>query len=367
MSLQGEAILDGTGAGTVVIKNDSPVTGYQIEAMYILVNGDTLPGECRVLRSSDTTNPIAISPNARNDIAYGPYWLAPGGELLVTFTGGTPGLIAAVNCTGYSVPSQDVFQQGTLRFSQVQDVSGTVSVGQVIVDQVLLTAGIAQQYNVPVGVQTICLELVGGGGGGAGAACLAAVPAPSANRAIGAGGGGGEYVKVIVPVDQTIPHPILYTIGTGGAGGPATNTNGSAGNPTTAILSGIGYAAAPGSGGANATAGPAIGLVVIGGAGGSSGFINPSILQIYGKRGGTARCIAAAAAAALVLDGFGGSSHMAPAAVSTGVSTSAINGLAGWSYGGGGSGAAQMENLVISRNGGAGAPGGLIITTDRNV
>jgi uncharacterized repeat protein (TIGR02543 family) len=69
-------------------------------------------------------------------------------------------------------------------------------------------------WNVPAGVTSADVLVVGGGGGGAGAYT------PLLSDGAGAGGGGGAYLASSYPVSGTI----AITVGAGGAGGTAGNT-----------------------------------------------------------------------------------------------------------------------------------------------
>lgn len=116
MSLSGTVPIDANGTATLVLKNDSPVKGFRIDALTVRVESDTLAGLCTVYRGNQGSVILAQSGVGRFDQANGPYWLGPGGFITLVWTGQTPGLLAYADLTGIQVPNQDTFQQGVLRF-----------------------------------------------------------------------------------------------------------------------------------------------------------------------------------------------------------------------------------------------------------
>lgn len=119
MPLQGEVTIGAAGTGTVISKNDDPVNGYLIDFYSVLANDALLDGVCRIYRgiSASPDAQLAASAVARQDTAEGPYYLPPGGILLFSFSGLTPGVKAIVTYVGNPTATPPL-QQGKLTFQQ---------------------------------------------------------------------------------------------------------------------------------------------------------------------------------------------------------------------------------------------------------
>ena len=83
------------------------------------------------------------------------------------------------------------------------------------ITRVQLTSGTSATWNVPSGVSSVLVTLQGGGGGG-GADNIG----PAGGGSGGGGGASGEYIKHVY-YTVTPGGTVTYTIGAGGAGGPA--------------------------------------------------------------------------------------------------------------------------------------------------
>jgi hypothetical protein len=127
-----------------------------------------------------------------------------------------------------------------------------------------LTAGAATFYAPQDGMYIV--KASAGGGGGSGGHV-------SIDLAGGGGGASGNYAEI--PFNMTAGQSLVFSIGTGGAGGAAL-TAGTVGNPTTITYSGTGkvYTLSGGNGGTIGTGGPAGagGAGYYGGGGGSGLF-----------------------------------------------------------------------------------------------
>lgn len=170
----------------------------------------------------------------------------------------------------------------------------------------------------------------GGGGGGATAA--------TANRG-GGGGGGGGYCERFITDIAGLADSVAITVGAGGAAG----VGGSGGNGGNS--SAFGATATGGGGGASAGTEPN------GGPGGSaSGTVD---VRFSGSGGGVGSLTVPAG-------GAGGSSHLGGGALAAFRSgTGASNGPSGLEYGGGGGGG--RTSGAVAADGGAGAPGVVIL------
>lgn len=93
--------------------------------------------------------------------------------------------------------------------------------------RVYLTTGTAATYNVPAGVKSLTVTLIGGGGGGGGIDGQG-----SGTAAVSCAGEGGGMVELSIPAAE-LEASYTYTVGAGGSGGTAGANNGSPGGNTT--------------------------------------------------------------------------------------------------------------------------------------
>jgi hypothetical protein len=191
-------------------------------------------------------------------------------------------------------------------------------------------------------LRAIRVYLVGGGGGGGGAGTTTAGQAYSCES-----GGGGGYAESFITDIASLDASITITVGAGGNGGTgaAAGTNGGASSFGALVAANGGNA-----GGYFLATGPFMGASFSGGVG-TAGDI-----QI---QGGSCRPTTLISVAANASSSCGGGDSL----LGFGAAGSRANGdgNAGQDYGGGGSGAAQAENQGTARNGGAGAPGIVIV------
>lgn len=199
-------------------------------------------------------------------------------------------------------------------------------------------------YTVPANVRALKVTVVGGGGGGAGATVSTST---TEFCSAGGGGSGGAVIKFIANANLAASYS--YAVGAGGAGGAAGTNNGSAGTATTFSGTGVSLSAG-GGGGAVADTQSSTATAFPGGSGGAASGGNINIAGGVGFGGVTAGNYVNGA-------GNGASSLM-------GVGGSLANGDGnnGTGYGSGGAGAGMIPNFAtaLSRAGGDGA-GGIII------
>lgn len=199
----------------------------------------------------------------------------------------------------------------------------------------------AGTFTVPAVFRAIRTYGVGGGGGGGGV-----TGAGSGQSTAGGGGGGGYCESWFYPGD--LAATVAVTVGTGGSGAANGTGSGGTGGSTTF---GAHWTAAGGTGGSGSTSTTGSTATARGDGGAATGG---NVLNIDGSAGELGRSITNV----LLFLGRGGASHLgsaAPASVSV-----AVNGPAGRSYGGGGSGAIGS---TTNRAGGSGAAGLLVVET----
>ncbi len=186
------------------------------------------------------------------------------------------------------------------------------------------------------------VRVVGGGGGGGGAGATS-----TSEVSGGGGGGGGGYAEVEV-LEKDLGTTETVTRGAGGAGGVGA-ANGGGG-----VASSFGSlaVAGPGLGGGFRLA---EGAVVIAGAG-APGIGTTGDLLIGGS-GGVGAVLNSASRAKGVFGGGGGGSQFGGGAHTL---LGSAAGVGGGQYGGGGGGASNQQSQS-ARNGGAGAPGIVIV------
>ncbi|WZB38312.1 minor tail protein [Mycobacterium phage Bazzle] len=102
----------------------------------------------------------------------------------------------------------------------------------------------AYTYDIPSWATHVDVIAIGGGGGGAGGANI--------GNGDGQGGNAGTWQSLTLKRGVDIPSGVTQitgVVGTGGSAGGSGNGSGSAGNPSTAVASGLNLSAAGGSGG----------------------------------------------------------------------------------------------------------------------
>lgn len=209
-----------------------------------------------------------------------------------------------------------------------------------VVRQVFIYTGAPQTYTPTIGMVYCDIETLAGGGAGGGAV------ATGASVSVGGGGGAGEYAKgifnaAVIGISQVV------TIGIGGAG--AAGASGGAGGDTSvgALITAIGGAGGIHTPSVSIGAGPA-GLGGTGGAGGD--------LRTPGFIGNTGY---ASITPSMMFSGIGANSQYGSGGQSQ---LSSGNGITGLGYGAGGSGAGNYNVNIVTRAGGDGSPGLVIIT-----
>lgn len=208
------------------------------------------------------------------------------------------------------------------------------------VTQVFTASG---TYTPTSGMKFCIIEVCGAGGGGGGSSTTTGSTSSSAG-----GGGGGGYARKTVS-SATIGASQTVTIGSGGSAGVANGANGGTGG-TTSVGSIVSA-----TGGVGALTSGAVTPPSQGGEGGSGGAGSSGDFNITGSDGfvgnnfGTNQYNQNG--------GMGGSSYFA----GNKKALAANPGATGYSYGGGGSGGSNHASTA-GQNGGAGAPGIVIIT-----
>ena len=207
----------------------------------------------------------------------------------------------------------------------------------------IFTSGSSATYTRPAGIKSILVEAIGGGGGGGG------ISATSAQVAAAGGGGAGGYCRKWY---SSAASTYTYTVGSGGAGGTAGNNFGSNGTSTTFDI----MTASLGSGGAGEASTAT--LTGVGGNGGAPGAATGGDINFSGTGGGYGLTSGTA-----VVSGNGGASTAAsggPAVYNGALTTSTAGANAAANTGSGGSGAVSFTGTV-SRAGGNGADGIIIV------
>jgi len=196
-------------------------------------------------------------------------------------------------------------------------------------------------YTPSVGMIYCVIECQGAGGGGGGVSGVV-------GRNDGGGGGGAGSYSRLYATAATIGASKTVTIGAGGAGGVGGTSTGGAGGDTSVGALCIGKG---GSGGLNGQAG----VLGVGGAGGIAGTGDITQAGGSGSDGSIGN-----STSSIIPSGAGGNAVMGGGGGGV-TSFSNANGKAGTNYGGGGGGAIVF-NVTATANGGAGAPGIVIIT-----
>jgi hypothetical protein len=198
-------------------------------------------------------------------------------------------------------------------------------------------------WTKPVGLSYVVVEVVGGGGGGGGAS--------AANGALGGGGGGGGgYARKVIPA-SSLASSVPVTVGAGGVPGSMGGDDGDHGGNTAF---GPYCSATGGAGGAGS-----LSEVYPSGSGSPGGVGTNGDLNAKGGGGGAGTGVAGSSA--ISQSGSGGTSVLGGGAEGVTDAAASIPGKPGGAYGGGGSGGYKHagDNPI---NGGAGAPGAVIVT-----
>lgn len=191
------------------------------------------------------------------------------------------------------------------------------------------------------GVRVTCL---GGGGGGAGAAITAAT-----TTSIGTGGNGGHYAQSFISNIPALPDPIAVTVGLGGQG--ATGAVDGAVGGTSSFGSLVSANGGAGGNARGATAPPYI--------------TDPNVNDLTATgditmRGGAAN-VSFATSTGFGMASGGGSSVLGFSSNDRVFTTSGIDGFDELQYGCGGNGGGNGINQVITRFGGNGGRGIVVV------
>lgn len=241
---------------------------------------------------------------------------------------------SAIQNTPYGIISATEVQTALEEVSDAIDATYKLNNVQVYIKGV----GDTGTYNPPAGTKALVVHIIGGGGGGGGVDATG-----TGDAGAGGGGGSGGYVRRFYSSPAA---GYSYAVGAGGAGGGPNATGASGENTTfgtltagggaggTGIVSTTNSSAAPGSGGTASG-----GTVNVPGSPGKWGIEVAGYISSIGY-GGNAP------------GPFGGDGGV-PSSLNA-------NGGTGFDYGAGGSGGC-VERTTTDRNGGAGAPGIIVI------
>jgi hypothetical protein len=123
-------------------------------------------------------------------------------------------------------------------------------VATAVARQTVYVTGTAATHNFLAGIKAARVRMVGGGGGGGSAV-------GNNNVAAAGGGSGGGYSETLLMASLGLP--LTYTVGAGGAGGPADGAhNGADGEASTIALNGVTKTAYGGRGGITMPDGTAV-------------------------------------------------------------------------------------------------------------
>jgi hypothetical protein len=321
----------------------TPVTQYNT-----LVGGATSSTIVNVAPSATVGVPLVSQGSAAN----------PSFSTAVVAGGGT----GVVSTTAYGVicggtTSTGNFQNaGAGTAGQVLTSNGAAAVpsfqtNAAIKSVVVQTFTASGTYTPTTGTAFAICEICGGGGGGGGAAAATTTTARGSG-----GGGGGGYARRLVDA-ATIGASKTVTIGTGGAGGNTSGTDGSVGGNSSINFS-TSLAANGGSGGQGSTNSQGNGTTLSVGNGGIGGTASGGDLNIPGG-GGTSSIAIVLTTDRMSIRGGGGPSFFG-SSPPWATSINSVLGDGGNNYGSGGQGG--VTTSTDSRTGGAGSSGFCIIT-----
>lgn len=211
-------------------------------------------------------------------------------------------------------------------------------------------------YTPNAGTRAIRVQVQGGGAGGG------SVSGSGSQAAVGGGGGAGGFTeKFITPLEASY----TVAIGAGGSGGgDAGAENGSNGGQSSFVGASVNMVADGGQGGTGRNSA----IVPLQAPGGIGGTASGGDLNVRGGRGTRGGMIGGGASSTFTpcalghpdgANSFFGSGGAGPAP--SGSADSRNSGNAGQGFGSGGSGAAVI-NASVTRSGGGGRPGLIIIT-----
>lgn len=195
-------------------------------------------------------------------------------------------------------------------------------------------------WTKPANLKYVKVRVVGGGGGGGQAGTTATEDASSA----GAGGGGGGYSERIIAA-ATLTPTVTVTVGAGGASASTGGTS-----------SYGGFCSATGGSPGASMAGHA-GFPYLIAEGGDGGIGSSGHFNLQGEKGARSRVVQEDEPEASTGGAAAGGMGQGAAAALSNFHTV---GRAGHSFGGGGSGGVNAGNQTL-QNGGAGAPGVVIV------
>ena len=255
--------------------------------------------------------------------------------------------VAPVTDTGYLALAHILVVNGvtTILTADITDLRGIIELasGGYLGRQIITAAG---TYTPTLGTKRVVVRMCGAGGGGSG---VGASPT-GGQGACGAGGASGVYFE-----QQIAGTPLItggaVTIGAAGAAGVAS-TAGGAGGDTTVTVQAVVYTAKGGGGGNDggedlAPPSARAGGITIAGS-------SPGDFTTY--EAGVGGILAGNAGDEVTIGGGGGSGRLGVG----GVRSTQGAGAAASGYGAGGGGASNWQD-ASTYNGGAGAPGVIII------
>jgi len=249
---------------------------------------------------------------------------------------GTPAAPTASNGTNTTQIATTAFVQSAVAASTAGVASFNGLTGIVASNIVVQKFTSSGTYTPTPGMRHAVVECQGGGGGG-GAAIFT-----SGNFTFGSGGGGGTYSRVLLTA-SAVGASQTVIVGAGGTGG--SGNGGSGGASSFGSL----CTAPGGNGGPLAQAAVSVST----GATGSS----PGTGDISVPGGAGATGIGGSPSTVTVFAGAVSGSSVLGGSVTTALNNAGTNGAG---YGGGGAGGIDLN--ITTRNGGAGAPGVVIIT-----
>lgn len=212
---------------------------------------------------------------------------------------------------------------------------------------ILNTPGVSI-YNLPVGVSSLIVEVIGAGGAGG------STNSAAGTGAAGAGGGSGGYVKKVITSPAS---SYTATVGAGGLGGGSINGN--PGGASSFVQGALNLNAGGGLGGIK---GVAMGVVAtVSALGGAGGTASGGDLNIAGNQGGYGFGVGNPASIITAISGDGGRSFYGSG--TKGVSRNSFGrdpGIAATSAGDGGTGALAID-VASADPGGDGADGLIVI------